>query len=221
MIKYGLINEVDASVLESAIDFIQKDFPDEVINYAEVGLYHGATTRGIKEYLDSKNAKYVLTGIDNFKDKEELVFYPKEATLIVGSSIEVYNQLPDNSQHLILIDGNHSFPYVIADFFCYSGKVKEGGYIAFHDAAPHAQNKSYQRMGSEHDMDMYISVRKALKAIGLLIADSLDEMWQDKFGRMYQYATGDGNKCWELIFDKCASQDIDEGGGTLLFKKLY
>lgn len=210
MIKYGLINQVDASCLERAIDYIQKDFPTEVINYTEVGLYHGATTRGIKEYLESKNAKYVLTGIDNFKDKEELVFLPEGVNLIIGSSIEVYNQLPDNSQHLILIDGNHSFPYVIADFFCYAPKVKVGGYIAFHDAAPHAQNKSYQRMGSDKDMDMYISVRKALGRIGLL-----NKNVQADFDSYI------GSNGFELIFDKHAPFEVDEGGGTIVFKKLY
>ncbi len=209
MIKYGLINKVDASCLERAIDYIQKDFPNEVINYTEVGLYHGATTRGIKEYLDSKNAKYVLTGIDNFKDKEELVFLPEGVSLIIGSSIEVYNRLPNDSQHLILIDGNHSFPYVIADFFCYSQKVKVGGYIAFHDAAPHSQNKSYQRMGSDKDMDMYISVRRALKAIGLLETT-------------YIALEADGTflEQWELIFDEHAPFEVDEGGGTIVFKKI-
>jgi len=207
-IKYGLINRVDASCLERAIDYIQRDFPDETINYAEIGLYNGRTTSGIKEYLDSINVQYNITGIDNFKDKEELVFYPKEATLIQGSSIEVYNQLPDNSQHLILIDGNHSFPYVIADFYCYKEKVKKNGYIAFHDAAPHSQNKSWQRMGDESDPDMSISVRKALTAIGILdkIQEHPNLVYHSYFG-------------WQKVFDEW---DInDEGGGTIIFKKLY
>lgn len=200
MIQYGLINQVDASCLQRAIDYIQIDFPNEIINYTEVGIYHGRTTSGIKTYLDSVGAKYNLIGIDNFKDKEELVFFPEEATLIVGSSIEVYNQLPDGSQHLILIDGNHSFPYVIADWFCYSQKVKVGGYMAFHDAAPHAQNKSFQRMGSDKDMDMYISVRKSLGRIGLIGDDA-------------------SIKNWELIFDE--ADMADEGGGTIVFKRLF
>lgn len=194
-LQYGLISRVDSNTIEKTIDLIFGQFPSEIINYTEIGLYNGRTTSGIKEYFQSKGIECKLTGIDNFKDKEELVFFPEDAILIQGSSIEVYNQLPDKSQHVILIDGNHSFPYVVADFFCYSGKIKTGGYICFHDAAPHAQNKSWQRMGSKDDPDMYISVLKAL-----------DKIQPDKYG-------------FELVFHEW---DInDEGSGVIIYKKVH
>ena len=199
-IIYGLINRVDASVLEDAIESVFKDFPGETINYLEVGLYNGRTTSGIKQYMDGRSIPYNLTGIDNFKDKEDLVFYPKEANLIQGSSIEVYNQIPDLSQHLILIDANHSLPYVIADTMFYKDKVKAGGYLAFHDAAPHSQNKSYQRMGSESDPDMYISVLKALEKLGFIGEDNIADHWGFK-----------------LIAHKW--DETDEGGGTIIFRR--
>src|SRR6185369_11637224 len=166
-IQYGLISRVDSDTIEKTFDLVFEQFQNDVINYTEVGLYNGRTTSGVKEYLLSKGKRYKLTGIDNFKDKEELVFFPHDANLIQGSSIEVYNQLEDESQHFILIDGNHSFPYVIADFFCYISKIKIGGYICFHDTSPQTQGKSWQRMGDEADSDMYISVMKALVKIGL------------------------------------------------------
>ncbi len=210
MIQYGLISRVDSDTMEKTFDLIANEFPDETINYCEIGLYHGATTKGVKEYLDSKALRYNLTGIDNYKDKEPLVHLPKKVKLIEGSSIEVYNQLEDNSQHFIMVDGNHSFPYVIADFFCYSQKVKVGGYICFHDAAPQAQFKSYQRMGSESDEDMYVAVRKALRAIGVLNNNP------DNIHRVF---TKYGYNQWQLIFDEY--NKTDEGGGVLIFKKLY
>lgn len=209
-IQYGLISRVDSDTIEKTFELIFKDFPDEIINYSEVGLYNGRTTSGVNKFLQSKNKQFNLIGIDNFKDKEELVFYPPNAKLIQGSSIEVYNQLPDNSQHFILIDGNHSFPYVIADFFCYSQKVIKGGYICFHDAAPHSQNVSYQRMGSEDDMDMYISVRKALQAVGLL---------KDTFSPSAYIHEAMSRFNWELVFDEADLNDM--GGGVLVFKKLH
>ncbi len=194
-IQYGLISRVDSDTMEHTFDLIHEQFPDEVINYTEIGLYHGRTTSGVKTYFESKGYKYNLTGIDNYKDKEELVFLPTGVNLIEGSSIEVYNQLEDKSQHFILVDGNHSFPYVIADFFCYKDKLKEGGYMCFHDASPQTQGKSYQRMGSDKDPDMYISVMKALGEI-----------------KMIEYKFEDAFHRWDVN---------DEGGGVIIFRKLY
>ena len=195
-IQYGLISRVDSDTMEKTFDLIHEQFPDEIINYLEIGLYHGRSTSGVKTYFDSKGYKYNLTGIDNFKDKEELVFLPTGVNLIEGSSIEVYNQLEDNSQHFILIDGNHAFPYDVADFFCYKDKVKKNGYICFHDASPQTQGKSYQRMGSESDPDMHIAVMRALKEIGLL--DNKINGWVNIFHE------------WDVY---------DEGGGVMIFKK--
>ena len=202
-IIYGLISPVDIQTLQKCFDEIIDRFPDETFQYLEVGLYNGRTTSGTKEYLVSKGKKYELVGIDNFKDREELVFYPEDARLIMGSSIEVYNQIPDNSQHYIQIDANHSKPYVIADAFCYLSKVKVGGFIGFHDAAPHAQDVSYQRMGSEDDPDMFISVLRALERIGWVGEKNV----LDFFGL-------------ELAYHEWASFEVDEGGGMIVFRKI-
>ena len=202
-IIYGLISPVDIQTLQKCFDEIIDRFPDETFQYLEVGLYNGRTTSGTKEYLVSKGKKYELVGIDNFKDREELVFYPEDARLIMGSSIEVYNQITDNSQHYIQIDANHSKPYVIADAFCYLSKVKVGGFIGFHDAAPHAQDVSYQRMGSEDDPDMFISVLRALERIGWVGEKNV----LDFFGL-------------ELAYHEWASFEVDEGGGMIVFRKI-
>lgn len=204
MIQYGLISRVDSDTMEKCFDEIFKTFPNELIQYTEVGLYNGRTTSGVKEYFKSKGKDIFQTGIDNFKDKEELVFFPEDAALIQGSSIEVYNRLADESQHFILIDGNHSFPYVIADFFCYKNKVKIGGFICFHDAAPHAQDVSYQRMGSKDDKDMYISVLRALEAIGIFDVQR----------------EGGGGFGFKLAYHEYAPPEIDLGGGVIIFKRV-
>lgn len=203
MIKYGLISPVDQVTMEKCFDELISNFPNELIRYTEIGLYNGRTTSGVREFFKLKNKGCLQIGIDNFKDKEDLVFFPDDATLIQGSSIEVYNQLPDNSQHFIVVDGNHSLPYVIADYYCYIRKVKVGGFICFHDAAPHAQDVSYQRMGSEDDKDMYISVLRALERIGLI---------GDVNTREFHGV--------ELAYHEWATPDIDEGGGVIIFKKV-
>jgi len=213
-IQYGLISRVDSDCIEKTLDLIIKDFPNEVLNYTEVGLYNGRTTSGVNEYLKTKNVEYSLIGIDNFKDKEELVFYPENAKLIQGSSIEVYNQLPDESQYLIFIDGLHTFSGVVSDFFCYAPKVRIGGFLAFHDCGKHIDPLSgWQGVGDKNDPDMCLGgVRKALREIGLFG----DWITQPSQSAQYYPPTFKG---WQLIFDE--ADPLDSGGGICVFKKLY
>lgn len=199
MIKYGLISRIDSECIEAALNYAMGDFPDDTINTCEVGVYAGLTSKGITDYIKSKNRKVSHIGIDNGRDKELLLHFPQDATLIKGNSSEVYNQLEDNSQHFILIDALHTFPQVIADFYCYQSKVKAGGYICFHDTGKHLDPLSgWQGVGDKNDPDMCLGgVRKALDRIGLL-HNKLPE--------------------WKLIFDE--SDVNDTGGGVCVFKKI-
>jgi hypothetical protein len=209
MIKYGLISEIDARCLEKTIDLIIPEFWDEKLCVTEIGLYNCETSVAIKKYIDRVEMEVYYTGIDNNKE----IVAPDWMNLIIGNSNEVYNQLEDNSQHLIFIDGNHSFPYVISDFFCYAGKVKQGGYLAFHDTGEHIKPfKDYQGVGSKADADMYISVRKALDKIGLF------NRWAGGSigGEMVDHI---GCKGFDLIFD--VADENNEAGGVCVFKKLY
>lgn len=198
MIKYGLISETDGRTLEKTLDLIFKEFPLEDVHLTEIGLFDGGTARGLREYILQNNRGFCYTGIDNEKDKPILKPFPT-ANLIIGNSNEVYNQIEDNSQHLLFVDGNHSFPMTISDFFCYESKVKLGGYFCFHDTGKHIKPfKDFQRMGSDKDPDMYISCRKALDRIGAIS------------GELYG---------WRLIFDE--ADETNEAGGITVFKKLY
>lgn len=213
--KWGLISKLDSEVLMKTIDLICQEFPGQEINTCCIGIFDGDTDRSIYEYVTGKgygsasinpsmgtmrnnNYKCNHTAIDNEKDK--LIHPPQWMKFIRGNSNEVYNQIPDNSQHLIFIDALHTFPAVIADFFCYSPKVKRGAYLAFHDTGRHLDPLSqWQGVGDKNDPDMCLGgVRKALDAIGLFTFDN------DQF---------------TLIFDEA---DVnDSGGGICVFKKLY
>lgn len=201
MIKYGLISETDARCLEKTIDLICATENDFKINVTEIGLYNCSTSIGLSEYIKSKNFTCNYTGIDNQKDKE--IIAPEWINLIIGNSNEVYNQIPDESQHICFIDGNHTKIGVISDYFAYSSKVKIGGYLAFHDTGKHLDPLSgWQGVGNKNDPDFCLGgVRKALKEIGLL----------DEFL--------DGTPKFELIFDEADVNDT--GGGICVFKKLY
>lgn len=212
MPKYGLISKVDASVIEKTLDFIISKFPEEDIYTTCVGIFDGDTDRGIHEYLLQKGVFNYHTAIDNEKDKPVLNPH-QDCKLIIGNSNEVYNQLDDESQHFIFIDGNHSLPSVIADFFCYASKVKIGGFLLFHDTGRHIKPmKDYQRMGSLEDPDMYISVRRALARIGLFEDAGYDLFPSGEVSDRYL-----GGHGFRLIFDE-ADQN-DEAGGVCVFMK--
>lgn len=197
-IKYGLISKTDARTLEKTIDLIEKDYVNGFINILEIGNYAGETANGLREYSKLVGLEAVLTGIDNNRDNEPLRFpYDK---IITGNSSEVYGQIPDESQHLVVVDANHSFPYVVSDYYCYAPKVKPGGYLCFHDAAPQAQGRGWQLMGDRNDPDMSIAVMKALERIGLL-----DKHLAEVLG-------------WEKIFHEW--DENDEHGGMIVFKKI-
>ncbi len=192
-IKYGLISRTDSDTLERTIDFICDEFK-EGINILEVGCYGGDTAKGLVEYLEFKGRVSFITGIDNGKDEETVRFnYDR---FIQGNSNEVYNQIEGCSQHMVIIDGNHSLPYVISDYYCYKNKVKKGGFLCFHDASPQAQGQDWQRMGDKGDKDMRISVLKALKEVGI---------WE--------------NKRWKTTFHMW--DEDDRCGGFAIFKKMY
>lgn len=200
-IKYGLISQTDARTLEKTIDLIYEQFPNEVIYTCEVGLYSGLTSEAICKYIGLKKHRvFFHTGIDNGKDGEELKHFPPfNSKLIIGNSNEVYNRIKDESQHLIFVDGLHTFAGVISDFFCYAPKVKLGGYIAFHDTGEHLNPLSgWQGVGNKNDPDMCLGgVRRALEEIGLYKNDKVD---------------------WRLIFDEADVNDT--GGGISVFKKV-
>lgn len=207
MIKYGLISEVDAKVIEKTLNRIimPPSMSDEYIYTLEIGIFDGQTSRAINEYVLSQGKKNVHTAIDNNKDKEVLLPF-EGCNLMIGNSSEVYNLYPDNMFHFGFIDGNHSFPMVVSDFFCWKDKIKKDGYMAFHDTGRHIKRMTdYQRIGSETDEDMYISVRKALNKIGLLNDDK--DLSKPPFPG------------WQLIYDEADGNDL--AGGVCVFKKLY
>lgn len=203
-IIYGLISKVDSGAIEKCFDAIYEKNNNEPIRYLEIGLYNGRTANGVKQYFLSKGYPYEITGIESFLIGEQMVFFPEDAKLITGSSIEIYNRIPDNSQDFILVDGNHSFPFVVADFFCYKDKIKKGGFICFHDASPQTQWKGWQHVGDKDDPDMTIAVMKALEKIGL-IGENNNREWLG----------------FDLHCHEWESAETNDGGGVIIFKKLY
>jgi hypothetical protein len=197
MIKYGLISSLDAEVIEATLNYVCSDFPNGDINTCEVGVYSGESSRAIMQYLNNKGRKVNHIGVDNLKDGELLINFPKEANMLVGNSFEVYSKIPDESLHFCFVDADHSFIGVISDFFAFERKVMNGGYLCFHDTGKHIKPFKDFQHGDRDNPFAYISVRAALERIGLL-----------------------GNRIaeWRLIFDE--ADESDDAGGVCVFKKV-
>jgi hypothetical protein len=197
MTEYGLISKVDADCIEKTLRMVLSQFSDAIIHTTEVGIFNGATSRAINLFIKSEGRINRHTAIDSQKDFETKNPFP-ECEFIIGNSIEVYNELPDESQHFIFVDSCHTFPMVVADFFCYADKVMPGGFLCFHDTGKHIQRlHGWQLVGKPTDADMCLyGVRKALRKIGLL---------KNKFFG------------WRLIYDE--ADPHDEAGGVCVFKK--
>lgn len=212
-IKYGLISQKDANLIESTLSLISTYFREECIYTCEVGVFDGQTSRGINEWFTNYKIKNYHTAIDNNKDKEILKPFP-ECNLIIGDADEVAFKIADNSQHFIFIDACHCFAHVISNFFSYAPKVKPGGYMAFHDTGAHIKPFKDFQHGDPQNPDAYISCRKALDAMKMF-----DE-WGSANSDLSIIKNHKGNRFlgWELIFDEADNSDL--AGGVTVFQKI-
>lgn len=173
------MTETDYQTMDKVLGMVLESFPEGIINTCEIGVHRGDGSRGIHKFITDAGRINFHTGIDNQHDFE--MGSPFEGcNFIIGSSIEVYNQLADNSQHFLLIDGCHNYPMTMADFLVYSDKVRVGGFVAFHDTGEQIKPMTdFQGMGSKDDPDMYIACRKAVKKLGLF--DDTFPGWEYQF----------------------------------------
>lgn len=65
--------------------------------------------------------------------KERTRKYGKRAVILRGDSVEMAERIPDGSLTLVYVDGNHSYEGVFEDAKIWHPKVKDGGFMAFHD----------------------------------------------------------------------------------------
>lgn len=196
-IKYGLISATDWRTISKTLDLAMAKLGGN-INTFEIGINEGHTSRAIKGYIESKGWKTVHYAVDNQQDLEMKAPFP-ECNFFVGDSVSMSYYLSDDVFQFGFIDANHSFHKVIADFVAYAPKIVKGGFLLFHDTKPNIPKfRDYQKVGSEKDERMYISVRPALEAIGL-----------------YDGAFPE----WEVLFDEHDPENLM--GGVTVFKKLY
>lgn len=165
-LKFGWMTQTDAKTLVKTMELIAQT-DNGIINTLEVGCREGKTSRAINQFFTERGLINFHSAIDSMADLEiESPF--ENCRFIQGNSIEVFNKIQNNSQHLIFIDANHSYPFVLADFLLYSDKLRIGGYMACHDTSPFIKPfTDYQKIGDKDDESMYISCRQALIKLGV------------------------------------------------------
>lgn len=200
--KYGWMPERDYLTMSQMLDVVCDTFNEGVLNTLELGVRDGRTSRGIHQYLKSKNRINFHTGVDNNHDIETPLPF-EGCRLIIGNTMEVYNQVPDKSQHFCFIDACHNYRMTMMDFLLYSDKVRVGGILAFHDTSPNIKPfTDYQGMGSKDDPDNFISCRKAIKKLGLIDNPAV------------YFSLG-----WDVLFDEY--DETFPTGGIIALKKLH
>ena len=158
--RYGMMFEEDCDVIDAALDAL---LPRPVIRICEIGTYNGATARGMKKFLESRDTRIQYWGMDpSFLVPLEKPF--PEAVIFRGKSEELFHLIPSELD-LVFVDGNHSRNGVILDIYNYFNKVRKGGFMLFHDTNPVAQGGGYEYTGP-HIPQFGIAVIEAMKLIG-------------------------------------------------------
>jgi len=107
-------------------------------NVLEIGVNFAESTKALLNalsYTDGKLYSIEIRRNDEIINKIKATPYGARWEMIIDNSNNAYLNL----QHLkgkldmLLIDGFHSFNQVKADYENYSGLVRPGGYILFHD----------------------------------------------------------------------------------------
>lgn len=193
---YGLITSKDAETLEHTLTLVCMSFPAGDIKTCELGLHKGRTAKGIHHYITHIRGRgHKHTAVDNCKDlKVELPF--PGCFLLIGTTAAMAELVPNESQHMLFIDADHSFSATITDFSMYCNKLVKGGYLIFHDTSPLIPAFKDYQSGDRDDPNSYIACRKAVDYLGLLESTQ-----------------------WAVIFDEYDS--TSDYGGMITLKKLY
>lgn len=163
---YGLITEVDARLLERSLDEVLGAFRDRRVVIVEIGVCHGDTSRGIKDWMNARTNNWEYRGVDNGRDRE--IVPPFDGAILhLGPSEEVYMHLPEQV-HFVMADGCHCVNHVMLDFLHYGDRLATGGLIYFHDASPYTQRKrDWQGHGPRDHDDFGTATREAFRLLGI------------------------------------------------------
>ena len=139
--SYGALTQTDARTMDDVLAMLlrvalSRTPPSAYI--VEIGVHVGGTARGFRKWADSNGVDLCYFGIEaGAICKPEVPF--EGANLIIGDSAEVFDQIPHLGFDLVFVDGCHCLNHAMLDTIHYSKLVRPGGFLVFHDTAPHVQ----------------------------------------------------------------------------------
>ena len=162
---YGLLSNVDIQSLEGSIRLAHETFPAQALTVVEIGICHGDTSRGIRDYLNGLGVAFSYHGFDSQRDKQ--ISPPFEgASLHLGDSAEIYHEAPEGI-HWLMIDGCHCVNHMMLDFLHFGDRVAKGGVAIFHDVSPLSQNKCDYQGHGPNIADFGTACREGIRKLGL------------------------------------------------------
>ncbi len=173
-VTYGALTPEDIEVLE----LVLYEFRGKPLKLLEIGIYHGHTARGVRDFCAGNGTELEYWGIESGTLCAPAAPFA-EAHFIIGESREVFMQVPDDFD-VVFVDGDHTFNAVVLDALHYGRKVKAGGFLLFHDCAPHIQYKLAEpnRNYPEHPW-FHNAVNDALEALGFTSAVGVSHLgWE-------------------------------------------
>lgn len=103
-----------------------------------IGAERGTSTLGMLEERPTATIYSIDVGEcrGEFENILRAGYATDKVRRIQGRSQEVGKETPEKSIDLIFVDGDHSYAGVKGDIENWKDKVKEGGYLIFHDYIP-------------------------------------------------------------------------------------
>lgn len=162
--RYGAIVNEDVEVLEACLARLTEG-RQSTVRVLEIGCHDGGTALGIKLFLAARRCRLEYWGIDPDASNRIKFNWGDGCTVIEGDSAEVFEQIPENLD-LVWIDGCHCFNHVALDTLHYAPKVRDGGFLCFHDTNYRGQGQFHQYHGPADSPYFGLSVNHALYALG-------------------------------------------------------
>lgn len=158
---YGAIVMEDVEVLEACLEKLCS--PGAIVRICEIGAHDGGTALGIKRYVESHGATLEYWGIE--PDIHRVPFIWPGGTLIQEDSATAWAKVPVELD-LVWVDGCHCKNHVIMDTVNFSPKVRNFGFILYHDINPHIQGVGEKQPCGPVDVPEFnVFVNGALEAI--------------------------------------------------------
>ena len=143
-------------------DCTREDLPQFFIEQgykvgAEIGAYKGEFTASFakvgltihaidpwKAYIGAGRTQQAQERQDFLFGHTQRILEPYHNAIVIRkTSMDALKDFADGSLDFVYIDGDHSFPYIAADIYEWTKKVRIGGVVSGHDyfnTPPHASN---------------------------------------------------------------------------------